>query len=38
VMFAAYMLAVQRVAEAMEVRGWIGTAQPKQKETRLSAR
>jgi glutamate dehydrogenase len=35
---AAYMLAVQRVAEAMQVRGWIGTAQPIQKENRISAR
>lgn len=35
---AAYMLAVQRVAEGMEVRGWIGSAKSEQQSTRMSAK
>lgn len=34
---AAYMLAVKRVAEAMEVRGWIGETQPKKKVSNITA-
>jgi len=35
---AAYMLAVKRVAEAMEARGWIDYAQPKQSLSKITAR
>lgn len=35
---AAYMMAVKRVAEAMEVRGWISTPHQSKEATRISAR